>query len=234
MLLHQLSFSALVNKILNNNSFFLTFLEEITVNVTEFFRDPNFYNYLRNNIIPQLQSYPVIRIWHAGCATGEEAYSMAILLKEADLLSKSIIYATDISQKVLLTAANGKYPIEIFDRMNANYLLSGGNSNCKSFCKLQNNEVIFNDELKERILFSHHNLVTDQSFNEFNLIFCRNVLIYFNSNLQNTVLQLLTKSLATFGYLALGSKESLEFTCSAKYFETINKKEKIYRKKKDI
>ncbi len=234
LILHHLTYSKLVNKITTDAQFFNTFIEEITVQVTEIFRDPPFYNFLRKEIIPHLHSFPIIRIWHAGCATGEEVYSMAMLLKEAGLLEKTLIYATDISQNALQIAKEGKYNKEMMSIFTNNYIESGGQLACSDFCATYNNQIVFNEELKKRIIFSYHNLVTDQSFNEFNLILCRNVMIYFNKTLQNTVLKLFTKSLIPFGYLALGSKESIDFSCSEKYYETISKTQKVYRKKGNI
>ncbi len=231
LLLNQMDFSSLLQLLQKDAEFFNFFLEEITVNVTEMFRDPSFYAALRQQVIPQMQTYPVIRIWHAGCATGEEVYSTAILLKEAGLLNRSLLYATDISQQALSTAMNGLYPAEQFDKSKENYLASGGKHAFEDNFEWKNGQFCFPDSFKKRIVFSHHNLVTDESFNEFNIIFCRNVMIYFNRYLQDKVLQLLTKSLAPLGYLALGTKESIEFTSVAGLYEPVSAKEKLFRKK---
>lgn len=212
--------------------FFNLFLEEITVNVTEMFRDPDFYNVLRTDVIPQLSTYPFIRIWHAGCSTGEEVYSMAILLKEAGLLERSLLYATDINQNVLEKATSLKFPLEMKEIYSENYINSGGGCNFQNYYTLEKNHFVFNEEFRNRIVFSPHNLVLDRSFNEFNLILCRNVLIYFNRDLQNRVITLFSESLSPLGFLALGNKESIDFTSSAKEFEIVDKVQKIWRKKK--
>lgn len=225
------SFAELNYKILNDELFFNTFIEEVTVNVTEMFRDADFYKVLRKKVIPQLSTYPLIRIWHAGCSTGEEVYSMAILLKEAGLLERSLLYATDINQQVLEKASLATFPIANMKEYTENYISSGGLFDFSDYYVAKYGKAVFNDEFRSRMVFSPHNLVLDQSFNEFNLILCRNVLIYFNRNLQNKVIKLFYDSLSPLGYLALGNKESIEFINGDFNFESIEKAQRIWRKK---
>lgn len=222
----------LINKILNDELFFNTFLEEITVNITEMFRDPTFYKALRREVIPQLSTYPLIRIWHAGCSTGEEVYSMAILLKEAGLLEKSLLYATDINQQVLEKATSSKFSIDLMKEYERNYIAAGGLFNFSDYYRIEHGKAIFHDEFRNRMVFSPHNLAIDQSFNEFNLIMCRNVLIYFNRNLQKRAIKLFSDSLPPLGFLALGSKESIGISDLETNFEEINKEQRIWMKKK--
>jgi chemotaxis protein methyltransferase CheR len=220
----------LQNKVVADELFFSTFLEEVTVNVTEMFRDPDFYKCLRRDVIAQLSTYPMIRIWHAGCSTGEEVYSLAILLHEAGLLERSLLYATDINQDVLVKAKSGSFPLELMKDYNENYKNSGGLFDLSDYYTVNNDKAIFHEEFGNRMVFSPHNLITDRSFNEFNLILCRNVLIYFNRDLQNRVLDLFSISLSSFGYLALGSKESIGISNIYKDFEMVYKQQKIWKK----
>ena len=226
------SFDELKYKVIEDDVFFNTFLEEITVNVTEMFRDPGFYKALRKEVIPQLSTYPLIRIWHAGCSTGEEVYSMAIMLKEAGILERSLLYATDINQQVLEKAAASKFPLDHMKEYTENYIASGGLYDFSDYYVAQYGKAIFNEEFRSRMVFSPHNLALDQSFNEFNLILCRNVLIYFNRDLQNKVIKLFHSSLSNFGFLALGNKESISFTDVADEFEAVNKQQRIWKKRK--
>lgn len=226
------SFAVLLDKLLEDELFFNAFLEEITVNVTDMFRDSEFYKVLRTEVIPQLSTYPFIRIWHAGCSTGEEVYSMAILLKEAGLLERSLIYATDINQNVLEKAASLKFPLEVMKGYRENYINSGGLFDFSDYYTVENATAMFHEEFRNRMVFSAHNLVLDRSFNEFNLILCRNVLIYFNRDLQNRVINLFSESLSSLGFLALGNKESIDFTSAINDFEMVDKQQKIWRKKK--
>ncbi|GAA4418273.1 chemotaxis protein CheR [Nibrella viscosa] len=218
-------------QLLNNRQFFAWFLETITVNVTEMFRDPAFYKALREAVLPTLASYPVLKIWHAGCATGEEVFSMAILLQEEGLLGRTRIYATDLNPANLEKARTGIVPLAHMREYTQNYLQSGGNNEFASYYTARYENAIINKELRQNILFSPHNLVTDQVFNEFQLIFCRNVLIYFNKSLQNRVIRLFYESLAPLGYLAIGMKESLLFSDIRDRFEVINATAKIFRRK---
>jgi chemotaxis protein methyltransferase CheR len=206
------------------------FVEEITVNVTEMFRDFTFYKKLKQEVIPTLGTYPLIRIWHAGCSTGEEVYSMAILLQEANLLHKSLLYATDINPNVLKKANLGMFPLMQMKQYSENYIRSGGEKDFSDYYTARYNFAKFNDDLRAKMIFSTHNLVSDGSFNEFQLIMCRNVFIYFNKGLQNKVLNLFDNSLEKLGYLALGAKESLHFFEKKEKFRQLPGSEKIYRK----
>lgn len=213
-----------------DKTFFEAFIRSVTVNVTEMFRDPIFYKALREEVLPKLASYPIIKIWHAGCATGEEVFSVAILLKEAGLLSRSRIYATDLNSTNLEKAAMGIIKLQNMREYTANYIQSGGKTEFSNYYTARYDNAIIDKDIRKHILFSQHNLVTDQTFNEFHLICCRNVLIYFNKQLQNRVIQLFYNSLSPFGYLALGSKESLLFTHRRKDFEVVNQQARIFRK----
>jgi len=206
------------------------FIEQVTVPVTEMFRDPAFYRALREDILPTLGTYPFIRIWHAGCATGEEVYSMAIMLREANLLHKSLLYATDINPEVLERARHGTFHIGLMQQYSENYISAGGMQEFSTYYTAANEMVKFDSSLSEKMIFSTHNLVSDRSFNEFQLILCRNVLIYFDRQLQSRVFELFSESLDTLGFLALGSKETLRFSSIAGKFKVINAKEKIWRK----
>lgn len=205
------------------------FVEELTVNVTEMFRDPAFYKTIRTEVLPSLAMKPFVRIWHAGCSTGEEVFSMAILLHEAGLLSKSLLYATDVNARVLETARQGIFPLAPMKQYSASYLLTDGKADFSSYYTAQYSHVKFHDSLRERMVFSTHNLVSDRSFNEFDLILCRNVLIYFDKALQDRVLALFDESLSTLGYLALGTKETLRFSGIAPRYKPVSQ-EKIWRK----
>lgn len=224
------SFAEMRYQLKSDQSYFRRFVEGITVNVTEMFRDADFYIYLRNHIIPTLGTYPFIRIWIAGCSTGEEAYSLAILMKEANLLQKTLIYATDLNPAVLEHAKDGILSMKDMKRYSENYIQAGGSSEFSSYYTANYHYAKLNKELIERIIFSQHNLVSDGSFNEFQLISCRNVLIYFNSNLQNRVFHLFDNSLARLGYLALGTKETVIFSKVANHYKQVQQHMKIWRK----
>ncbi len=223
------SFAEFRYLIKSDKQYFKRFLEEITVNVTEMFRDPSFYKALRDDVLPTLGTYPFIRIWVAGCSTGEEAFSLAIVLKELNLLHKSLIYATDINPLVLEKAKKGIFPLSYLKGYSENYLQSGGTKEFSSYYIANYSLAKFDENLSEKMIFSTHNLVSDHSFNEFQLILCRNVLIYFDKDLQYKVFNLFDCSIEKLGYLALGSKESLDFWEKAKEYKRI-KTEKIWRK----
>ena len=216
--------------LLKDEKLFEEFIQEVSVTVTEMFRDPVFFKSLRENTMKRLATYPFIKIWIAGCATGEEVYSIAILLKEEELLNRTLIYATDINQKSLQLAKEGVYSAENMKQYTSNYQKSGGKGSFSEYYKAKYNSVLFDKSLKQNIVFSPHNLSVDKSFNEFQLIICRNVLIYFNQQLQNKVINLFYESLCPFGFLGLGNKESLLFSDKRKYFEEIDRKEKIFMK----
>jgi chemotaxis protein methyltransferase CheR len=211
-------------------AYFQFAVSEISVNVTEMFRDPAFYKTIREKIVPVLATYPLIRIWHAGCATGEEVYSMAIILHEANLLQKSLLYATDINTGVLEKARSGVFSNNYMQQYSRNYQAAGGDRDFSSYYTANYNYVKFQDFLSKRMVFAGHNLVSDSSFNSFQLILCRNVLIYFEKELQSQVLELFDKSLEQLGFLALGSKESLRFSSIAPSYKQFEGREKIWRK----
>jgi chemotaxis protein methyltransferase CheR len=216
--------------VMKDESAFEHFVQEITVNVTEMFRDPLFYKSLRKNVVNRLATYPFIKVWIAGCSTGEEVYSMAILLREEGLLERTVIYATDINQDALQKAKEGISPISNMKNYTDNYLKAGGKNSFSDYYKAKYNSVLWDKSLRQNIVFSVHNLAMDKSFNEFQLILCRNVLIYFNQSLQSKVISLFYESLCPFGFLSLGNKESLLFADKQKCFEEIDKKEKIFMK----
>ena len=222
-------FREFLAKITNDTEYFTRLVEEITVNVTEMFRDPIFYKTLREEILPALAAKPFIRIWHAGCSTGQEVYSMAILLQELNLLQKSIIYATDINHTVLETAKNGVFPLRLMKEYAENYRDSGGKKDFSDYYTANYGLAKFDENLSKKMVYSQHSLVSDRSFNEFDLILCRNVLIYFDKELQDRALQLFDDSLARLGYLALGTKETLKYTTVHKKYEQF-RKDKIWKK----
>jgi chemotaxis protein methyltransferase CheR len=224
-----LSFAEFRFKLNDDSTYFRRFVEQITVNVTEMFRDPSFFKTLRNEVLPRLGTYPLIRIWIAGCSTGEEAFSIAILLKELKLLHKSLIYATDLNPAVLEKAAQGMFALSQMKQYSENYILSGGISDFSTYYTAKYSLAKFDPELSRKIIFSTHNLVSDHSFNEFQLILCRNVLIYFDRELQHQVIDLFDESLEELGYLALGTKETLEFAPVSKEYKRLPT-EKIWRK----
>jgi len=215
------SFAEYRYRIRTDKNYFNRFLEEITINVTEMFRDPEFYKTLREDILPRFNTYPFIRIWVAGCSTGEEAYSIAILLKELNLLHKSLIYATDLNSTVLETASEGIIPLNKLKLYTENYLNSGGTEQFSDYYSANYSLGKLSSEFKSTIIFSTHNLVTDHSFNEFQLILCRNVMIYFERELQNEVFKLFDQSLEKLGLIALGTKESLDFSTIATRYQRL-------------
>ena len=218
-------------EILNNLKFFETLLQDFSIQVTEMFRDPSFYKAMREQVVPVLKTYPHIKIWHAGCATGEEVYSMAILLKEEGLLEKTQIYATDINEIVLQKAKEGIYNVDRIKEFTSNYQQSGGLESFANYYTAKYNAVIMNKSLKNKIVFAQHNLATDYEFGEMNLIMCRNVLIYFDNDLKNRVFKIFNNSLIRRGFLCLGSKENIAFSKYAIEFNKFDKQEKIYQKK---
>ena len=235
--LHHLSMSLIPNvtllqeRILRDRNFFNNFLDDLSINVTEMFRDPEFYKSLKTNIIPKLRTYAYFKVWHAGCATGEEVYSLAILLKEEGLLDRCQIYATDFNRKVLEIAKEGVYQKSEIEQYEKNYVLSGGEGKLSDYYKSRYGSVIFEKSLSSKVVFADHNLVTDNVFAEVNLILCRNVLIYFEKSLQDQVIGLFYKSLVSGGILCLGTKESIKFSGYEKLFDVVDEKQKIYKKK---
>lgn len=220
----------LQNRVLHEPDMMEKLLLDLSINVTAMFRDPTFYRVFREQVVPTLRTYPFIRVWHAGCATGEEVYSMAILLEEEGLYERSRIYATDINEVVLQKAKTGIFPIDRMQEYTENYIAAGGTRSFSDYYIAKYGGALFSPSLTKNVVFSQHNLVTDRSFAEFNVILCRNVLIYFDKTLQARVLSLFYDSLVMFGVLVLGSKESLRFSPYEECYEQINGPEKIYRK----
>lgn len=225
------SISEMQYMVLHDKAFVRKILMDFSINVTEMFRDPDFYTALRSDVIPILKTYPFIKIWHAGCSTGEEVYSMAVILHEEGLLSRTQIYATDFNQKVLDKAKAAVYRKELMKEYIRNYERSGGQKDFSSYYTEDAEHIRFHDYLRKRVVFSDHNLVLDNVFAEVNMVICRNVLIYFNRDLQARVIKLFYDSIITGGILAIGSKESIDYTPYADAFEGLNRKQKIYLKK---
>ena len=222
--------SEMQHKLLHDPVFFEKLLLDLTVNVSEMFRDPLFFKAVRETVVPELKKRPLIKVWHAGCSTGEEVYSMAILLREEGILDASTIYATDVNEAVLADAKKGVFPIEKMKDYTRNYKIAGGLASFADYYTARYDHVIMDRGLKKNIVFSDHNLVTDGVFGEIDLIVCRNVLIYFNRELQDRVFGLFSESLRKGGFLCLGSKESMMFSKYADRFESVINKEKIYRR----
>ncbi len=223
--------SEMQRRILEEESFFDLILQDLSINVTEMFRDPSFYRAFRREVVPLLRTYPFIKVWHAGCATGEEVYSMAIVLHEEQLLKNTQIYATDFNQIVLQKAKEGIYPVERIREYTQNYQRAGGKGSFADYYTAKYDSVIIDNSLKEKVIFADHNLVTDSVFGEMNVIVCRNVLIYFEKPLQNRVIKLFLDSMKRGAFLCLGSKESIRFTKYVDSFEEVVPDEKIYRKR---
>jgi len=229
MQLQKLSLFDLRTLLTNDQDYFESFLIEVTVNVTEMFRDPSFYKSVANNIIPYLKSYQRIKVWNAGCSTGEELYSFAILFSEENLYERCFFYGTDINTDVLEQAKNGIYNLQKMKQYSENFQKIGSSNTLSNYYTAKYDAASINHSLKKNILFSVHNLASDGVFNEFQVISCRNVLIYFNSELQKKVIELFYNSLANFGFLCLGSKETLRSTELGR-FKVIDKKNNIYQK----
>jgi chemotaxis protein methyltransferase CheR len=224
--------STLQDRVLHDPAMMERLLLDLSINVTAMFRDPGFYVAFRRDVVPALRTYPFIRIWHAGCSTGEEAYSMAILLEEEDLYDRARLYATDINEVVIRKAKEGIFPLDRMQEYTQNYIRAGGTRSFSEYYTAMYDGALFTPRLMRNIVFSQHNLVTDRSFAECNVILCRNVLIYFDRTLQQRVHKLFHESLPVYGYLGLGSKESLRFTGFEDNYEPVDRREKIYRKLK--
>jgi chemotaxis protein methyltransferase CheR len=222
--------SALQELVLHDEEAMQRLLQDMSVNVTAMFRDPKFYKAFREKVVPLLRTYPFIRIWHAGCATGEEVHSMAIMLTEEELYERSRIYATDINDAALERAAAGIFPLDRMQEYTRDYVRAGGSRSFSEYYTAAYDAALFAPELRRNVVFAQHNLVTDRSFSEFHVIVCRNVMIYFDRALQDRVHQLFYDSLAMYGMLVLGSKESLRGTALEDAYDTVDEREKIYRK----
>ena len=224
------SISALQAKVMHDPAAFSQLLQFLTIPVTEMFRDPGFFVALREHVVPFLKTYPSLKIWVAGCSTGQEVYSMAIMLREEGLLERSILYATDINPESLETARRGVFPLDQMQLYTENYQAAGGKRAFSDYYTAAYGGALFDKSLVENVTFADHSLSTDSVFSETHLISCRNVMIYFNKRLQNRVFGLFHESLCHRGFLALGSKESIEFSEYAGQFEPLVKRERIYRK----
>jgi chemotaxis protein methyltransferase CheR len=236
-IMHRLTMSGfstvleMTDRVLRDRQFFVILLNDLTVNVTEMFRDPEFYKAFREEVVPVLKTFPFIKIWHAGCSTGEEIYSMAILLEEEGLYERAMLYATDIDKNVLAAAKKGIYPIHAFKQYTDNYRRAGGRQSLSDYATARYDSVIMEQRLKRNIVFADHDLATDQVFGEMHVILCRNVLIYFDRPLQQRVFKLFGESLDMGGFLCLGTKESLRFSGNEESFDVVNRPLRIFRKR---
>lgn len=225
------SVSILQHMVLRDLEFASQLLKDLSINVTEMFRDPLFYKSFRENVVPLLKTWSYIKVWHAGCSTGEEVYSMAILLKEENLYNRAQIYATDFNEDALEKAKEGIFSADKMKKYARNYQDSGAKGSFSDYYHAQYDSAIMDGDLKKNIVWANHNLVTDSDFAETHVIICRNVLIYFNKQLQNRVHKLFHTSLVNGGILCLGSKESIRFSDYGQHFEAMDKKQRIYKKK---
>jgi chemotaxis protein methyltransferase CheR len=222
--------SSLQEKVLHQPEAFQRLLGDLVIPVTEMYRDPEMFQVFRKEIVPHLRKLPYVRIWHAGCSTGEEVHSIAILLEEEGLLDQTRIYATDINESALQVAKNGIIPTDRMKQYANNYLNAGGRRSFSDYCDNDGGSIMLKPRLRRNIVFARHNLVTDSSFNEFHVILCRNVMIYFNNQLRDQVHKLFYESLAPEGILIVGAKESIGFTPVSEKYETFNDGNRIFRK----
>ncbi len=226
--------SELTQRVSRQPEFFSKFLLNLTVNVTEMFRDPSFFKSMRETVVPMLRRLPVIKIWHAGCSSGQEVYSMAILMEEEGLLDRCRIYGTDADEAVLQQAQKGVFPLQHMQLYTRNYRNAGGKCSFADYYTAGDHNALMPNRLKQQILFSHHNLAKDGVFADMDLIVCRNVLIYFDVHLQNRALTLFSESLRKGGILCLGSNETVRFSKPARHFRDLDAKERIYIKKNHL
>jgi len=224
------SITGLQEAVLHDPQVMERLLLDLSINVTSMFRDPTFYASFRANVVPLLKTWPFLRVWNAGCSSGEETYSLAILLQEEGLLERTRLYATDINEAVLDQARRGVFPLEKMQEYTQNYLRAGGTRAFSEYYLTAYDSAQFQRSLVDNVVFAQHNLASDRSFNEFHAIVCRNVMIYFDRSLQDRVHELFYESLAMFGVLVLGHKESIRFTRFADRYEEIDANERIYRK----
>lgn len=225
------SISMMQQELLRNTTFFERIVKDFSINVTEMFRDPEFFLYIRKEVVGLLKSYPKLNIWHAGCSSGQEVYSMAILLKEEGLLERTTLYATDFNEDILNKAKEGIYPIEVVKEYTKNYIQAGGSYHFSDYYTAKYDSAIFSSDLKKNIVFANHNLVTDSDFASMNMIICRNVLIYFDKKLQDRVISKFSNSLRPNGILALGSKETLQYTSDHNKYKVWSETFRIFQKK---
>jgi chemotaxis protein methyltransferase CheR len=222
--------SALQARVMHDAKAFAQLLQYLTIPVTEMFRDPEYYAAIRSQVVPFLKTYPSLKIWIAGCSTGEEVYSMAILLREEGLLERSLVYATDINPQSLEAARRGVFPLDRMRLYTENYQKGGGTRAFSDYYTAAYGGALFDRSLVENVTFADHSLATDSVFSETHFVSCRNVMIYFNRRLQNRVLGLFHESLCHRGFLGLGSKESIEFSSYGERFETLSRRERLFRK----
>jgi chemotaxis protein methyltransferase CheR len=223
--------SQLQDKVLHEPTVFPALLEYLTVQVSDMFRDPSYFLALRQEVVPHLRTYPSLKVWVAGCSAGEEAYSLAILLQEEGLLDRTLIYGTDINQQALRSAESGVFDMARVAAFTENHARSGGRRSLSDYYTARYGRVVFDKALREHMVFSDHSLATDSVFAEMHLVSCRNVLIYFERDLQNRALGLFREALCHRGFLGLGSKESLRFSAHADAFDDFVLADRIYRKK---
>jgi chemotaxis protein methyltransferase CheR len=224
------SLRELIHKIQNEPNYAFHLVSDFSINVTEMFRDPHLFKFFRERVIPNLKEQEFIRIWAAGCSTGEEVFSLAILLYEEGLYDRCRIYATDMNESIILQAKTGRVFMKKMQEYSNNYITAAGTESLNQYFYLKEESLYLRPDLMRNILFSHHNLVTDRSFNEFHVIFCRNVLIYFNQSLRNHVHSLLYESLALNGYLVLGDRETIRFTKHAPHYSNLSPRQRIYKR----
>ena len=224
------SVAAMIPRLLHDEAFFEVFVSRFSIPVTELFRDPAVYRVLREQVFPVLATFPFIKVWHAGCATGEEAYSLAIFLEEAGIYDRCTLFATDFNDGALAQARLGIYPTVGIQDATRNYRAAGGTDTFAGYYVAEYDHIALDRRLGRHLTFANHNLVTDGVFTEAHLILCRNVLIYFNRDLQNRVLRLFEESLVHGGFLCLGTKESLSFSAVQDRFEVVDAAARIYRK----
>jgi chemotaxis protein methyltransferase CheR len=222
--------SALQDRVLHDPRALPRLVNGLSVSVTSMYRDPGFFRTFRQQVVPILRTYPLVRIWHAGCSTGEEVYAMAVLLEEEGLYDRCRLYATDMNEDALQKAASGAFPLAAMREHTSRYLAAGGRRSFSEYYAVRDRAAVFHHRLRHHVVFAQHNLVTDRSFNEFNAILCRNVLIYFSRPLQERVHRLLYESLGRLGFLGLGSKETVQFTPFERRYQTVDAVHKLYRK----
>jgi chemotaxis protein methyltransferase CheR len=222
--------SELMKQLIINQPLMNRLLSDLCIHVTEMFRNPEIFMLIRSRVIPVIRELPFIRIWIAGCSTGEEAYSLAVLLQEEGILEKCRIYATDIKKTVLQEARLGIIHASKYEQYSKNYLAANGRGSLKDYGDFVDGNLKLHDYLLDQITFAPHNLASDGPFHQFDMIFCRNVMIYFNQSLKDKVYELLFESLATGGYLTLGDKESIRFSKFAAHFRRMNSDERVYCK----
>lgn len=218
------------DKVLHDTACMERLLYALSVHMTAMFRDPEFFRAFREQVVPLLRTYPYVRLWHAGCSSGEEVYSMAMLLEEEGMLDRCRIYATDMNEAVVARARAGRFPLRLMREYTQNYNSAGGRRSLSEYYTVSLDQAVFRAGLSRTTVFSQHNLATDSSFNEFHVVLCRNVMIYFNRTLQSRVHQLIYESLIHFGVLGLGNRESLRLTPGEKCYDVLDERNRLYRK----